>query len=212
VVAVLGAALAAGVERAQAARLANVAAGIVVGKAGTAVAYPGELLHSLHTSDLVAAEGKVLDWDSLARKLARWRQQGLTVGFTNGCFDLLHPGHVSLLGQARGHCDRLVVGLNSDASVKRLKGPERPVQGEAARAMVLASMASVDAVALFGEDTPLALIELVRPEVLVKGADYRVDQVVGGELVQGYGGRVVLAELMPGHSTTETIRKLAAGS
>jgi D-beta-D-heptose 7-phosphate kinase/D-beta-D-heptose 1-phosphate adenosyltransferase len=186
-----------------------VAAGIVVGKLGTAVAYPGEILRALHASDLLAAEAKVLDLDSLLDKAARWRRAGLKLGFTNGCFDLLHPGHVSLLAQARGACDRLVVGLNSDASVRRLKGDGRPIQAEAARAAVLASLASVDLVVVFSEDTPLRLIEALRPEVLVKGADYRLEEVVGAEAVESYGGRVLLAEIMPGHSTTGTIQRLS---
>ena len=211
VVAAFAAALGAGLDAATAAQLANVAAAIVVGKLGTAVARSAEILHALHASELLAAESKVVDLDSLTEQVARWRQAGLKVGFTNGCFDLLHPGHVSLLEQARAACDRLVVGLNSDASVRRLKGDRRPVQGEAARAAVLASLASVSRVVVFGADTPLAVIEALRPDVLVKGADYSLEQVVGAELVQGYGGQVVLAELAPGHSTTATIERLAGG-
>ena len=211
VVAVFAAALGAGLAAVTAAQLANVAAAIVVAKLGTAVARPGEILHALHASDLLAAEAKVSDLDSLADQVARWREVGLTVGFTNGCFDLLHPGHVSLLEQARAACDRLIVGLNSDASVRRLKGETRPVQSEAARAAVLASLASVSRVVVFGEDTPLNLIETLKPDILVKGADYSLDQVVGAEIVHGYGGRVVLADLSPGHSTTATIERLARG-
>jgi D-beta-D-heptose 7-phosphate kinase / D-beta-D-heptose 1-phosphate adenosyltransferase len=211
VVATFAAALAAGLDAVTAAQLANVAAAIVVGKLGTAVARPGEIRHALHASELLAAEAKVASLDSLAGQVARWRQAGLKVGFTNGCFDLLHPGHISLLEQARAACDRLVVGLNSDASVRRLKGESRPVQGETARAAVLASLASVSRVVIFGEDTPLAVIEALRPDVLVKGADYSLDQVVGADVVQGYGGRVVLAELAPGHSTTKTIERLERG-
>jgi D-beta-D-heptose 7-phosphate kinase/D-beta-D-heptose 1-phosphate adenosyltransferase len=209
VAAVLVAALAAGVEMADAARLANVAAGLVVGKLGTAVVHPGELLRAIYASELLAAESKVVDLESLLERAARWRQAGLRVGFTNGCFDLLHPGHVSLLDQARAACDRLIVGLNSDASIRRLKREGRPVQPEAARAAVLASLAAVDQVVVFGEDTPIKLIEAIRPEILVKGADYTVDRVVGADVVQGYGGQVVLAELLPGHSTTRTIEKLS---
>jgi D-beta-D-heptose 7-phosphate kinase/D-beta-D-heptose 1-phosphate adenosyltransferase len=208
VVAAFAAALGAGLDPVTAAQLANVAAAIVVGKLGTAVARPGEILHALHASDLLAAEAKVVDLDSLGEQVAQWRKAGLKIGFTNGCFDLLHPGHVSLLEQARAACDRLIVGLNSDASVRRLKGETRPVQGEAARAAVLASLASVSRVVLFGEDTPLALIEALKPDVLVKGADYSVEQVVGADIVQAYGGKVVLAELSPGHSTTATIARL----
>lgn len=209
VVAAFAVALGAGLPAVVAAQLANVAAAIVVGKLGTAVARPREILHALHATELLAAEAKVSDLESLAEQVARWRQAGLSVGFTNGCFDLLHPGHVSLLEQARAACDRLVVGLNSDASVRRLKGETRPVQGEAARAAVLASLASVNRVVVFGEDTPLTLIEALKPDVLVKGADYSLDRVVGADIVQGYGGRVVLAELAPGHSTTATIARLA---
>jgi len=209
VAAVVAAALAAGADLETAAQLSNVAAGVVVGKLGTAVAHPREILRALHASDLLEAEVKLVDLEGAQAQAARWRQSGFRIGFTNGCFDLLHPGHVSLLRQARAACDRLVVGLNSDASVRRLKGPGRPVQGEAARAAVLASMASVDLLVVFAEDTPLKLIEALRPDVLVKGADYSRDQVVGAEIVEGYGGEVLLAELAPGHSTTATIRRLA---
>lgn len=209
VVATLAACLAAGADLGRAAALANLAAGIVVAKVGTAVAYAGDLIAQLHHQDLSDAEAKVLTLEQALDCAAAWRRRGLKIGFTNGCFDLLHPGHVSLLRQAKGQCDRLVVGLNSDASVQRLKGKDRPVQGEAARAAVLASLAGVDAVVLFAEDTPLALIEKLLPEVLVKGADYRVDQVVGREVVEAAGGRVHLADLAPGHSTTATIARLA---
>ena len=147
----------------------------------------------------------------LAERVAHWRDRGFRIGFTNGCFDLIHPGHVSLLRQARAACDRLVVGLNTDASVKRLKGPGRPLQGEHARAAVLAAFDAVDAVVLFDEDTPLALIEAIRPDVLVKGADYTVQTVVGAEQVQAYGGHVLLAEIKAGHSTSALIAKSGNG-
>jgi len=193
----------------EAARLANHAAGVVVGKVGTAVVGGDDLLHAIHANEWSAIEAKIVTRASAVERVRGWRERGLGIGFTNGCFDLLHPGHVSLLAQAKGACDRLVVGLNSDASVARLKGPGRPVQTEAARAQVIASLASVDLVVVFEADTPLALIEALRPELLVKGADYRLDQVVGGDLVAGYGGAVMLAKLAPGHSTTETIARLA---
>ncbi|MCX7353874.1 MAG: D-glycero-beta-D-manno-heptose-7-phosphate kinase [Alphaproteobacteria bacterium] len=208
VVAMLAAALAAGVTLPDAARLANVAAGIVVGKTGTAVATADEVFTALHTQDLLADESKIAAHDDALARVERWRKEGLVVGFTNGVFDLLHPGHVTLLSQAKAACDRLVVGLNSDASVKRLKGPTRPVQNESARSAVLASLAAVDLVTIFGEDTPLSLIEQIRPDVLVKGSDYTIETVVGAEVVQRHGGRVILAELLPGHSTTGTIAKL----
>jgi D-beta-D-heptose 7-phosphate kinase / D-beta-D-heptose 1-phosphate adenosyltransferase len=209
VVATLAASVAAGLSWTDAARLANVAAGIVVGKVGTAVAYASDIVRALQHDGAGLEDDKVATRGEAVDAVARWRAQGLTVGFTNGVFDLLHPGHVSLLSQAKAACDRLVVGLNSDASVRRLKGKDRPVQTEAARAAVLASLATVDLVVVFEEDTPFELIKALQPAVLVKGADYRLDQVVGADLVKGWGGRVLLAELSPGHSTTSTIRKLA---
>jgi len=211
VVATLAAALASGSSLLEGAVLANVAAGIVVAKVGTAVAYADELVAVLHHGDLTSGGSKIVTAAAAADLADLWRRKGQKVGFTNGCFDLLHPGHVSILAQARAACDRLVVGLNSDASVQRLKGPTRPVQSEAARATVLSSLASVDLVVIFGEDTPLALIETVRPDVLVKGADYTVATVVGADLVQGWGGKVVLADLVDGQSTTNTIRRMNGG-
>ncbi len=209
VVAVLGAALASGAALADAAELANEAAGIVVGKVGTATVSRAELAQALIDRDTLE-HNKVLPLSLALDHVARWRRNGLSIGFTNGVFDLLHPGHVALLREARAQCDRLVVGLNSDASVKRLKGPARPVQGEEARAAVLASIAAVDLVIVFGEDTPLSLIEAIRPDLLVKGADYRREDVVGGALVESYGGRVLLADILPGHSTTATIARANA--
>jgi D-beta-D-heptose 7-phosphate kinase/D-beta-D-heptose 1-phosphate adenosyltransferase len=208
VIAVMGAALGAGASFLEAARLANTAAGIVVGKVGTAVVSANELAQALIDREALE-HSKVMPLSLALDHVARWRRNGLKIGFTNGCFDLLHPGHVGLLKQARAACDRLVVGLNSDASVRRLKGAGRPVQNEDARAAVLASLASVDLVVLFAEDTPEALITAIRPDVLVKGADYRADQVVGGAFVESYGGRVMLAELLPGYSTTATIARAA---
>jgi len=208
VVAALAAALGAGAGLLDAARLANVAAGIVVGKTGTAVVHAAELGQAILDRDALAAR-KILPPALAAELVARWRRSRLKIGFTNGCFDLLHPGHLSLLAQARARCDRLVVAVNSDASVKRLKGLTRPVQDLAARSAVLASLTSVDLVVPFEEDTPLDLIARLRPDVLVKGADYQIDAVVGAHLVSSYGGRVVLAELVPGHSTTATIARLA---
>lgn len=208
VVATLAAAMAAGAPLAEAAALANVAAGLVVAKVGTAVVQREELSAALRRRELMAGEGKIANALNAADRAGRWRRQGLSVGFTNGCFDLLHPGHVSLLAQARAACDRLVVGLNADASVARLKGAGRPVQGEAARATVLASLASVDLVVVFAEDTPQRLIEALRPDVLVKGADYRLEQIVGADLVAGWGGQVVLARLEPGYSTSQTIARM----
>jgi D-beta-D-heptose 7-phosphate kinase / D-beta-D-heptose 1-phosphate adenosyltransferase len=209
VVATLAVALAGGAPLADAAALANVAAGIVVGKVGTASCGVAEIAAALQIRELGVSETKVLGRTAAAALAAAWRAQGLRVGFTNGCFDLLHPGHVSLMAQARAACDRLIVGINADASVKRLKGADRPVQSETARAIVLASLAHVDAVTIFAEDTPLALIEALRPDILVKGADYTMDRVVGAKEVQSWGGHVLLADLQPGHSTTSTIKRMA---
>ena len=205
VAATLALALAAGAQLDDAAALANRAAGIVVGKAGTAVVHPEELAHAL------GHDHKVLGLAAALDRIATWRRQGARIGFTNGCFDLLHPGHVSLLTQARARCDRLVVGLNSDASVARLKGAGRPVQGEAARAQVLAALSAVDLVVSFAADTPIDLIQAVRPELLVKGADYTVATVVGAAEVEAWGGEVFLAELAPGYSTTGMIVRAGGG-
>ena len=209
VVAIVAASIAAGAPLALAARLANLGAGVVVGKVGTAVAHPAEIVTALHESEFMDAEAKVVTVEAMVDRAQAWRRRGWRIGFTNGCFDLLHPGHISLLRQARAACDRLVVGLNSDASVKRLKGPDRPVQSESSRAAVLASLAAVDMVVVFHEDDPMKLIAALRPDVLVKGADYRIDEVVGAEQVRSWGGKVVLADLLDGHSTTDTIRRMA---
>ncbi len=209
VVATLATALAGGLSLEQAARLASVAASVVVAKVGTAVAYSADLLRALRHDDIATGEHKVVTLEQAIDEVGRWRHQGLKIGFTNGCFDLLHPGHVSLIGQARAACDRLVVGLNSDASVKRLKGPNRPVQGEAARASVIGSLGHVDLVVIYAEDTPMETLNALKPDVLVKGADYTKDKVVGAREVEGWGGRVVLAKLVAGQSTTATIGKMA---
>ena len=209
-VAALAVALGAGASLPDAAVLANATAGISVGKQGTATVTAQELLDVLHLDDLVATDRKIVRLEDAQKQVADWHRRGLKVGFANGCFDLIHPGHVRLLSEARAGCDRLIVALNTDDSVKRLKGPTRPLQNEMARATVMASMAPVDLVTLFDEDTPLEMIQALRPDVLVKGSDYTVDQVVGGDLVQGWGGRVLLVTLRDGHSTTGTIRRMTA--
>ena len=201
-------ALGQGMDLISAARLANAAAGFVVGKAGTAAVSTADLLHAVRAGDLSSPEAKIVALTAALDAVAGWRAQGQRISFTNGCFDLLHPGHVSLLRQARQAADRLIVGLNSDASVRRLKGADRPVQGEAARAQVLASLETVDLVVVFGEDTPVRLIEALRPDCLVKGSDYTVVEVVGADIVQGYGGRVLIAEIEPGCSTSGIIKRL----
>ncbi|MDE8349183.1 MAG: D-glycero-beta-D-manno-heptose-7-phosphate kinase [Acidocella sp.] len=206
VVATLATALAVQVPLFEAARLANIAGGIVVGKVGTAIARPNELLAAI--TPVTGALRKIVTASAAAEAAERWHMRGYKVGFTNGCFDLLHPGHVHLLEQCRAMCDRLIVGMNSDASVKRLKGPARPVQPEAARAAVLASLASVDLVCMFEDDTPLNTLSLIKPDILIKGADYTRETVVGAAEVESWGGSVALAQLLPGHSTTATLARL----
>lgn len=208
VIATLAVAQAAGLDYPAAADLANTAGGIVVGKAGTAVVRADELAHALHEQALRDLGQKHVTWDAARDHVSRWQGRGLKVGFTNGCFDLLHPGHLSLLEAARAACDRLIVAINSDASVRRLKGPDRPVQDEAARAMVLAALEIVDLVVVFDEDTPVPLLEFLRPDVLIKGGDYTLDQVVGAHEMRQWGGQVVLAPFRDGFSTTATVSRL----
>ncbi len=202
--------IAAGATYPQATELANLAGSLAVAKMGTAVVQQTEMAQTLQAQALEGAEAKIKPLQQILDQVGKWRQKGLTVGFTNGCFDLLHPGHVSLLTQAREQCDRLVVGLNTDGSIKRLKGEDRPINPEMARAVVLASLETVDSVVLFAEDTPINLIDAIRPDVLIKGSDYTVETVVGSDIVQAYGGRIFLAKLKPGHSTTDTITKLVS--
>jgi len=207
VIATLALAHAAGRPLEAAMSIANTAAGIVVGKLGTATVSAEELAHALHAAGGGVNGDALLDRDAAQRLVREWRAHGLRVGFTNGCFDILHAGHVALLSAARRRCDRLVVGLNSDESVARLKGPSRPINPLADRAAVLAALAAVDAVVPFAEDTPLELIRALMPDVLVKGADYTLDRVVGAEIVQAAGGEVALVELLPGRSTTGIVAK-----
>jgi D-beta-D-heptose 7-phosphate kinase/D-beta-D-heptose 1-phosphate adenosyltransferase len=215
VIATLALAYADGRSLVQAMHIANAAAGVVVSKLGTATADIAEVLHELSAQDAQASAALqpgavpgLTTLDSARSLVARWHDQGFSVGFTNGCFDILHPGHVSLLAFARAQCDRLIVALNTDDSVARLKGPTRPVNTLAQRAQVMAAIRHVDAVVSFGEDTPLQLITALVPDVLVKGADYTVDRVVGADVVKAAGGRVVLAELVPGQSTTGIIARM----
>jgi D-beta-D-heptose 7-phosphate kinase/D-beta-D-heptose 1-phosphate adenosyltransferase len=213
VAAVMAVMLASGAGFEQATRAANAAAAVVVGKRGTSTASAAELRSRLLPAASLTAEEKVIfDWSILDERMTEWRGQGLRIGFTNGCFDLLHPGHVKLMTEARAACDRLVVGLNSDTSVRRLKGKERPVQDQQARAEVLAALEAVDLVVIFEQDTPVDLIRRVKPTVLVKGADYRIDQVVGRELVEEFGGQVILVGLAPGYSTTALVERSAANA
>ena len=137
-----------------------------------------------------------------------WEESGYSIGFTNGCFDLIHPGHISLLHHAKNECDKLVVGLNSDSSVAKLKGKDRPIQKENARATVLLALKDVDVVIIFNEETPIKLIELIKPDVLIKGGDYKIDEIAGAEFIQQNGGRVVLSDYKNGHSTSDIIKKI----
>ena len=212
VVAVLAAMLAMEADFESAMRAANAAAAVVVGKRGTATLSVAELRSRILPAATLAPEEKIVfDWALLDDHLAEWRRQGLRVGFTNGCFDLLHPGHVKLLAAARAACDRLVLGLNGDASVTRLKGEGRPVQPVEARAEVLAALEAVDLVVVFDQDTPEELIAEVKPSVLVKGGDYTREQVVGREIVEALGGEVILVDLVPGHSTTRMVERSRNG-
>ncbi len=210
VAAVMGMAAFGGSSLADAARLATAAAGIVVGMVGTAVVEP-EALARVMGGGLSASGLKILSRDALKRRLAEARARGDRVVFTNGCFDMMHTGHLHLLQRARARGDLLVVGLNDDASVRRLKGTGRPLIGEDERAEMLVSLRFVDYVSIFAEQTPLRLIRALRPDVLVKGGDYRLDEVVGRDLVEGAGGRVELIPLLPGFSTSSRVEAIRRG-
>jgi len=207
VLAVLGVGLGGGLALEEAARLSNVAAGIVVGKVGTSTVTPEEILEVVgrqhQDTDL-----KIKQRDALKLLLDDRRGRGKTIVFTNGCFDLLHVGHVKYLQKARQLGDLLVLGLNSDASIRRLKGPKRPLIGQEERAHILAALDCIDYVVIFNEDTPLELITALRPHILVKGGDYTPEGVVGKEIVESYGGRVELIQFVDGRSTSNIIDKI----
>lgn len=203
VVAALGAALARDIPLKEAAIIANHAAGIAVAKMGTAAVSYQELFNSLHQAML---SPKIISLSQAVEKVRRWKTIGKRIGFTNGCFDLLHPGHLHTFAEAKKRCDHLVVGLNTDASIRDLKGSGRPIQTEDLRAEVLASLPSVDAVILFDSPTPLELIQAIKPDLLVKGGDYRVEQLSGAPFVQSYGGEIFLVPLLAGHSTSHTVK------
>jgi D-beta-D-heptose 7-phosphate kinase/D-beta-D-heptose 1-phosphate adenosyltransferase len=209
VAAVLAAALGSGASVSDAVETANIAAGIVVGKVGTAVAGRSEIIHEIRQNSAIGASDKVLELAEAVELARGWKETGLSVGFTNGCFDLLHPGHLKLLEAARSRCDRLLVGLNSDESIKRLKGASRPIQNETARALVLASLGCVDGVVIFAEDTPKELVIALRPDLLVKGGEYKAENVVGADLITTWGGKLLLVDMVDGWSTTATVSRLA---
>lgn len=210
VMAVLGMALASGADYDQAIRLANVAGGLEVEKIGVATVTRDEMLQDIRRGHTESPTTKVFSRDDLIREVARRRAAGLRIAFTNGCFDVLHAGHVQYLAEARAQADLLIVGLNADDSVRRLKGPTRPHNPQDARAAVLSALSCVDLVTVFDESTPLELIHAIMPDVLVKGADYSRDQVVGGDEVERHGGRVHLATLREGYSTTRILQRLGA--
>lgn len=206
-IATLAVAASSGCNLLHAAQIANIAAGIVVGKLGTATIHRTDIKTALYTHDTVNSQAKILPQNVAQEVVQSWQYDGKKIGFTNGCFDILHAGHLSLLQDAKARCDKLIVGLNSDASVKRLKGESRPMNSELDRAMLLAGMDAVDLVVVFREDTPLELLETLKPNLLMKGADYSKDQVVGAELVESYGGEIVLLDLKEGYSSTNLIKK-----
>ncbi|MGB0661508.1 MAG: D-glycero-beta-D-manno-heptose 1-phosphate adenylyltransferase [Mangrovicoccus sp.] len=208
VVATLAACLAGGLSLSAAAEIAMVSAGIAVTHPGAVSVSTAEIQSALTTMALRPEAKVIRDWNALAETVTRWRAMGQKVGFANGVFDLLHPGHLSLLSQAATACDRLVVAINADESVKRLKGPTRPIQSEDTRARVLSAIEGVDAVTIFAEDTPFEVISVLKPDLLVKGSDYTVDQVVGADIVQANGGQVLLVDLVSGFSTTGTVAKI----
>ncbi len=217
VIAVFGAALAAGGAPFEAMVLANLAAGITVGSLGAVAPTRVEIAHEAGIEldgaagpaggDARLANPRLLSLEAAARQCQEWRTEGRRIVFTNGCFDVLHAGHVVLLEEARAHGDVLVVGLNSDASVRRLKGTSRPVQPLADRARVLAGLRAVDRIVAFEEDTPLQLVLALRPDVLLKGGDYEVETIVGAREVQGWGGEVVVVPRVADRSTTELLRR-----
>lgn len=216
VMAVLGMALASGADYSQAIRLANIAGGLEVEKIGVVPVTRQEILEDLaksgYASKAETSTGmeKLRSRDALVTEVEHRRKLGQKIVFTNGCFDVLHAGHVQYLREARAQGDLLIIGLNSDESVRSLKGPKRPINREDARITVLSGLEAVDFVTTFGESTPLDLIKAVKPDVLVKGADYHKDTVVGGSFVESYGGRVHLADLKQGYSTTTILERLGA--
>jgi D-beta-D-heptose 7-phosphate kinase/D-beta-D-heptose 1-phosphate adenosyltransferase len=211
VLAMLAGALANGADWRTAVELANTAAGLEVEKFGVVPIEMDEVLLSLlHRQQ--AGLGKIRTLEQLLPELAAYRKQGQRIAFTNGCFDILHAGHISFLRASRQAGDLLVVGLNSDRSIRRIKGPGRPVNNQDDRLMVLSELQSVDYLVLFDQDTPLKLIKAIRPDALVKGADYRHDQVVGAAEVEAHGGKVVLVKLVAGRSTSHIISRIAAGA
>jgi D-beta-D-heptose 7-phosphate kinase / D-beta-D-heptose 1-phosphate adenosyltransferase len=209
VIATLALAMVCGITLEDSARLANVAAGMVVGKSGTVPVARDELVAALTAFSGTEAREKILAIDRLLVRAAEWRTSGHTIVFTNGCFDILHAGHIALLEDCRQFGDKVVVGINSDRSVSRLKGPDRPVVGERERARILAALSATDAIVTFDQPTPIDLIVALRPNVLVKGGDYTPESIIGASEVRSWGGRVAIVPTVQGFSTTNIVRRLA---
>lgn len=209
-IATLALAYACGNASADAARIANLAAGIVVGRLGTALVYQTDLTTALYAEESASLNRKILPLALASDQMVNWKRDGMRVGFTNGCFDIMHAGHVTLLNDAKAECDKLVVAINSDASVRRLKGESRPINAEHDRAILLAALNNVDMVVMFDEDTPMNLLEALKPDILMKGADYTKETVVGAKFVESYGGKVILLPLKEGYSTTNIIKRASA--
>ncbi len=227
VIATIAAGLAAGANLIESVALANKAGSIVVAKSGTASVHREELLAALNKQDLDikteedgnaaiidrVREARICNEEEMLECAKRWKMRGLKIGFTNGCFDILHTGHITYLNQARNKCDRLIIGLNADESVKRLKGATRPLNDEIARATVLGALGAVDIVIIFGKkaeetDKPCKLIEKLQPDIFFKGGDYTLEQLPEASVVQSYGGEVFIMPHCEGHSTTATIDKM----
>jgi D-beta-D-heptose 7-phosphate kinase / D-beta-D-heptose 1-phosphate adenosyltransferase len=204
----LGFMVAAGQSALDAARIANLAAGVAVSRMGTVTVTIEDVLHQIE--DSTSGSRKILTREELVAVLTSIRTN-LTIVFTNGFFDILHVGHVTLLGKSKALGDKLIVGLNSDASIRRNKGEKRPFVSEQERAHILAALESVDYVVLFDEDTPLDLLRALKPDILVKGSDYALDDVVGRDVVESYGGKVALVDLVPGFSTTSIVESILRG-
>ena len=200
--------IAAGQSYLDASRIANLAAGVAVSRMGTATVTIEDVLHQIE--DSTSGSRKILTREELAALLPPTRPKQ-TIVFTNGFFDILHVGHITLLGKSKALGDKLIVGLNSDASIRRNKGDKRPIVSERERAHILAALESVDYVVLFDEDTPVDLLRALKPDILVKGADYALDDVVGRDVVESYGGKVALIDLVPGFSTTSIVESILRG-
>ncbi len=188
-----------------AAKIANIAAGIVVGKFGTEAASALEIISQLSPTHRNNSENKIKMQNEGIKLINEWRKNNFKIGFTNGCFDILHSGHISLLYQAKSASDKLIVAINTDTSVKKVKGKDRPINSEKNRAKIISALEYVDLVLFFNDKTPIQLIKKIKPDVLIKGADYAISDVVGASIVSDYGGSVILAKLEKGHSTSNLI-------